>query len=317
MGLLDDLMEDKKLVIKKLSGEFNLNKFVVHDMRNLSHCTQIVIDLKAITDTEEELINAITAFKSIYNAKFVIIAEGLKGELLKNLINIEIYNLITAETIEEIKKEIEQCVIGDGMTYQDCLKYMMDVENPSRFDFKGKNIKIAVAGVMPRIGTTTIAMSLANYLAGMGAKVGYVESNTSGNLKLMSKFYDELSKNNGFYEYKGIGYYIDGQQIGPEYNCLIYDIGKLTDKNLFKDNDINILCAGSKPHEIWSLYQVADIILNIEVDIVFSFASYRGKTKVEKLMGELKKNYYYVNSSTDFFDGNVNKEAFDKILAKI
>lgn len=320
MGLLDYLIDDKKLVIKKLSGEFNLNKFVIHDMRNLSHCTQIIIDLKAVTDTEEEVINAITAFKAIYNARIVILAEGLNhGEnLLRKLIDIEVYNLVTAETIKNMRKEIEQCIIGEGMTYQDCLKFMVDIDTgyTRKFNFKGQNIKIVVAGVMHRIGTTTTAMNLANYLAGIGAKVCYVEKNKSGHMKMMSMFYNELSNKDNIIEYKGVRYYSNGQKIESDYHFIIYDIGKLTDKNIgiFKNNNNNILCAGAKPYEVKMLYKIAEMIFDIEMDIVFSLTSYRERNKMEKLMSELEKRYYYLDYSPDLFDGNVNKEVFNRLL---
>ncbi len=321
VDLLDYLIEDKKLVIKKLSGQFNLNKFVIHDMRNLTHCTQIVIDLKAITDIEEELINAITAFKTIYNARFIIIAEGLKqgNQLLKKLIDIEVYNLVTAETIENIRKEIEQCIIGDGMIYQDCLKYLietMDIEKATKFNLKGKNIKIAVAGIMPRIGTTTTAMNLANYIASLGAKVCYIECNKYEQLKMMYMFYDELTNKENVYEYKGVKYYGDRCEIQSDYEFIIYDIGTLVDRNfnLVLNNDINILCSGSKPYEIKRLYNIADKVSNIKMDIVFSFSSYRERIKIKKLMREFEKNYFFLNYSTDLFDGNANKEIYRRIL---
>jgi len=321
MGLLDYLIEDKKLVVKKLSGEFNLNKFVIHDMRNLSHCTQIVIDLKAIKDTEEELINGITAFRAIYDAKFVIIAEELKqgDELLKKLIDTEVYNLVTAETIENIRKEIEQCIIGDGMTYQDCLKYLpneIGKQNITRYSFKGTNIKILIAGVIPRVGATTTAMNIANYLANIGATVCYIEANENNHLKTLPILYDELTNKDDYMEYKGVRYCGIDYELDKDYDFIIYDIGELIEKktSLFSNSNINILCMGGKPYEIKKLYSVVGMIENVELDIVLSFIPPRGRSKIEKLMKELEKNYYFLGYSPDLFDGNVNKEAFNKIL---
>ena len=62
MGLFDFLTEEIGMLVKKLSGEFSLNKFVIHDMRNLDHFSYIAIDLEAIKDTEDEIIEAIIAF---------------------------------------------------------------------------------------------------------------------------------------------------------------------------------------------------------------------------------------------------------------
>lgn len=319
MGLLDYLIDDKKLVIKKLSGEFNLNKFVIHDMRNLSHCTQIIIDLKAVTDTEEEIINAITAFKAIYNARIVILAEELNSreELLRKLIDIEVYNLVTAETIEDMRKEIEQCIIGEGMTYQDCLKFMVDIDtgDTSKFRFKGKNIKIVVAGVMHRIGTTTTAMNLANYLAGIGAKVCYVENNTSGHLRAIAMFYDELVDKGNYYKFKGVRYY-NHQRIDQAYDFIVHDLGVLTYNNiqLFRKNCINILCCGCKPYELRELYYIGELVIDINIGILISNKANRAKEKIENLLNDLNDKYYYLENSTDLFNNAINNDIFYEIL---
>ncbi|WP_253205643.1 hypothetical protein [Clostridium estertheticum] len=58
IGIFDFLIKEKGFIIKKLSGEFCLNKFVIHYMRNLNHSSYVAIDLKAIKDTEKEIIEA-------------------------------------------------------------------------------------------------------------------------------------------------------------------------------------------------------------------------------------------------------------------
>lgn len=37
VGLFDFLTDEEGMLVKKLSGKFSLNRFVVHDMRNLNH----------------------------------------------------------------------------------------------------------------------------------------------------------------------------------------------------------------------------------------------------------------------------------------
>ncbi|GKX31364.1 hypothetical protein SH1V18_38440 [Vallitalea longa] len=319
--ILDYIIEDKKLVVKKLIGEFDINKFVLHDMRNLSLCTQIVIDLRAVTDKEEELINALIAFKTIYDARVIILAECLKcgNELLKRLIDVGVYNIIISEDIENIHKEIEKCIMGEGMTYQDCLKLItkpIDIQDKVISNLKRENVKIAVAGVMHRIGTTTTAINLANYLASIGAKVCYVENNKSGHLKMLSKFYKELINKNNYLEYKGVKYYENNQNIESDNDFIIYDMGEITYKNTvaFSNDTVNILCAGIKPYELKMLYKISKLILDIDVQIVLSFVSNRDKNKTEKLLSELNNRYYYVKNSTDLFSCNCNEEVFNQLL---
>jgi hypothetical protein len=79
IGIFDFLIKEKGFIIKKLSGEFYLNKFVVHDMRNLTHYSYIAIDLKSLKDTSKEIIEALRAFKIMYDSRIIVFAEG-KGK---------------------------------------------------------------------------------------------------------------------------------------------------------------------------------------------------------------------------------------------
>ena len=61
-----------------MSGMFILKQFVIHDVRNLKQFSYFVIDLKALKDTEDKIIEAISAFESMYSSRVIIFAEGLE-----------------------------------------------------------------------------------------------------------------------------------------------------------------------------------------------------------------------------------------------
>lgn len=183
VGLFDFLTEELGMLVKKLSGEFFLNKFVVHDMRNLSHFSYIAIDLEAIKDNPDETIESLIAFKALYDSRIIIFAEKAPIDLLNKIIEeIEIYNIITAKNIENIKEEIKISVSPQGMNKDYLLKSMnnsMDInlDISPQYSFIGENIKIIVAGTMNRVGTTTTAINMASFLASIGAKVSYTQAN--------------------------------------------------------------------------------------------------------------------------------------------
>ena len=117
-GLLD-FIQDEALPIKKLIGEFALKKFVIRDMRSFSHIKFIVIDYTALKDTEEEIIEAVLGFRSMYDARIIFIAEGLKpgDEFLSKLYDAEVRNFVTAgEAPEEIQAEILECISLEGLS---------------------------------------------------------------------------------------------------------------------------------------------------------------------------------------------------------
>jgi len=119
LGLFD-FIQDETIPIKKLSGEFNLKKFVIRDMRSFSHIKYVAIDHQALNDTDEELIEGILGFWAMYDARIVYLAEGMKpgDELLSKLYAAGVKNFVTAEDPEEIRKEILECISPEGMSYE-------------------------------------------------------------------------------------------------------------------------------------------------------------------------------------------------------
>ena len=193
VGLFDFLTEELGMLVKKLSGEFSLNKFVVHDMRNLSHFSYIAIDLVAIKDDTDKMIEAIISFKTLYDSRIIIFAEKADLNLLNKIIEeTETYNIITANNIKNIKEEIRICVSQQGMAKEYLLKAMngnmdINIDNIPQYSFLGENIKIMIAGTMNRVGSTTTAMNMASYLSNIGAKVSYTEANGKEALKSLLK----------------------------------------------------------------------------------------------------------------------------------
>lgn len=68
-NLLDFLAEkEDALPVKKMTGNFMLKQFVIYDMRNFSHCTELVLDRIAFGDEDRDFAQAIKEFLTMYNA---------------------------------------------------------------------------------------------------------------------------------------------------------------------------------------------------------------------------------------------------------
>ncbi|HBV88453.1 MAG TPA: cobalamin biosynthesis protein CobQ [Desulfosporosinus sp.] len=117
LGLFDFIQEET-LPVKKLSGEFNLKKFVIQDMRSFNHIRFIALDHQALNDTDEELMEGVLGFQAMYDARIIYLAEGTKqgDELLSKLYDAGVRNFVTAVDPEEIKKEILECISPEGMS---------------------------------------------------------------------------------------------------------------------------------------------------------------------------------------------------------
>lgn len=319
LGLFDFLIDEKGMVIKKLSGEFLIKNFIIYDMKNLDLYSYLAIDVSALKDPIEDIIDGIKAFKAMYDSTLIFFAENGNNELLNRIINeTNCYNIITSSDIEKIQEEIRMCVSSQGMSRDYILKTInKDILGfIPKYSFAGENIKIMVAGAMNRIGTTTNAINMANFLANAGAKVSYTEGNGSNHLSSIHShfFFNNLITNNYFTDGK-VDYYLNGNIPINNYNFNIIDIGVLTARNLklTEIGDINILCAGSKPYELPYLNEVLRMVK--EMDKFNIILPVESKVDVEKIDEFKDLNINFVRYSPLLFDKSINADVWEVILS--
>jgi hypothetical protein len=234
-------MNEHGILVKKLSGEFQLKNFIIRDMRNFSHCSFVVFDLKALKDTEEEIIDAIIGFRSMYDSRIIILDGGRNAgdEFLSRLYNEGIRNFITAQIMEGIKKEILECVSEDGMSYEKTIQYQDELRDenttevmssiPMQFNFDCRGVNIAVAGTATKTGTTTTVMNMAHFLAGIGARVSYLEANKNNHIAMLPRFYKGISERDGFFEHKAVEYHTTNIKYDfSDFNFNVIDVGVLS-----------------------------------------------------------------------------------------
>jgi len=317
LNLFDFLTEEKQIPIKKYSGEFIIKNLIINDIKNLDVYSHIAIDLSAIKDSDEEMIEAIKAFKMMYSSSLIFYAEdeNKRNSLLNRIINeAECYNIVTSNDIKKIQKEIELCV-EQRMSKEEALKNInKDIEiNIPQYTFE-ENIKIIVAGAMPRIGTTTTAMNMACYLAGIGAKVSYTEANSNAHLlQIHSAFFPNIPiKDECFFQNK-VNYFFDGNIPMEGYNFNIIDLGPLSKNNVKILNmaDVKILCGGNKPWEVKTLNNSLGVIEEVDINILVPEI----KHSIKKLIN-INNPYKIlcVKPSFNLFDRNTNCDVWQKIL---
>lgn len=137
-------------------------------MSNLNHYSYFAINLKAIKDNENEIIEALLALKTMYDSRIIIFVEGFskEDEIIIKLFEEKIYNIILVTEASEIKEEITKCISERGKTKEDWMsqeeKYLsLEKSSKGKYLFNHNNIKIAVAGASQKAGTTTIAFNMA------------------------------------------------------------------------------------------------------------------------------------------------------------
>ena len=187
-----------------LTGVDSLKKFAVQELRNLNNYKQIIIDIASTKETENEIVQAVVAIKSMYNIKIIIVALGFQegNSLLaklfnegiynfvnastyfeqKELFNEGIYNFVNASTYFEQKEQFRNCLSNEGCQYKDAVRFRQKLEEGKKNKVIIKKeykklkqfVNIAVAGTEKHIGVTTQAILITMFLKSLNMNACYI-----------------------------------------------------------------------------------------------------------------------------------------------
>lgn len=311
-NLLDFLTEgEDALPVKKMTGNFMLKQFVVYDMRNFSHCTELVLDRIAFGDRDRDFAQAVEEFLTMYNARITVICEGLakSDPLCRALLEVGVGNLVTAVNIKDIQEEIRQALSRQGMTKF----FPKEQQNPciqEHYCFHADGIRIAMLGSQSRIGTTAAALGFAAWLGSVGASVAYVEKNGSGIIPYLADAY-EMDEEAGGYRLEQMWY---GEQMpGARFHFLIEDYG--TDRPE-AEADVLILVCGTKPYEIAHTMELLEKYGTKNAVVLCPFVEKALRnTYVEAFKNDYNK-IFFLEYQPDCMDGSPNAKIYRAVVER-
>lgn len=118
--------EQNITILNQEVEEIDFFKYIKQTKVNFNLVKYFVIDLKQIKNTEDEIINSIKYFKEMYvNTRLIIIAKGYDNQniILTTLYENRIFNIINNSDEQQIKVEIEKCLLGDGLQEKDAKRF--------------------------------------------------------------------------------------------------------------------------------------------------------------------------------------------------
>lgn len=309
--LLDFYIErEGTLPVKKMTGSFILKQFVIYDMRNFSHCTELILDREAFRDSDNAFVEAIEEFLTMYQARVTVIVEGLGQEdaLFIKLLEAGIGNIVTEREIERQQEEIERCLSSQGLRKYRIREKQGIYHEGEIYDFSCSRIQIAVVGSQGRIGTTTVALGLANWLTEVGGRSCYVEANESGHMECLVVDYEMMPKDEGFVMDE-VGYY--KRQPTQEYSFIVTDYGAGDPE---KSQDILLLICGTKPYEITHTLLLLERYEDRCAIVLFPFVTQEYRHSYEESFSTDKHRVLFMEYQPDCFDGVVNGSVFKTII---
>lgn len=328
-------------LVTRFINEYNLEKFMQTELRNLNSVDYLIIDLKAIENLTEddEIISKITLIRKMYNLRVIIMAEGYKygNILLGKIFNLGIYNIITATDDLKFKEELEKVLSEEGMTFGNSIKYKVDSQIiavnqntklvKENFIKVKQTVSIGIVGTEKHIGATTVAINLVKYLSELiNIRVCYIENNNHNSImNLLTESKEAIySENLNKIKYKGIDLFLKPKNMSDilsnNYNFYIYDYGALNEiteeENMsFLTKDLKIIVTGNKAWEIPNLINCFQIVgEDINTYLLFNFAKESEKENFRISLGDYwKERATFSEYITDPFEVG-NRYFFETIL---
>lgn len=118
--------EQSITILNQEVEEIDFLKYIKQTKVNFNLVKYFIIDLKQIKNTEDEIINSIKYFKEMYvNTRLIIIAKGYDNQniILTTLYENRIFNIINNSDEQQIKVEIEKCLLGNGLQEKDANRF--------------------------------------------------------------------------------------------------------------------------------------------------------------------------------------------------
>lgn len=320
VNLLDMIEQKQNLPVKKLTGQFSLLSFVVKDMQHFSHVQSLVIDRKAILEPDDEMLQALLSFQTMYDIRLIVITIGLSenSSFLQQLIQAGITNIASAEEIDSLREEIRECFSEQGMQrfISSAPSILEDYALPPeerQYRFDCTNIRIAIAGSDRRVGVTTTAMNLMCWINHHGGSACYVEANMSKHLAHIVQLFQPEQEGNS-YVIEGHDLYFTNE-LNRDYNFILIDCGVLGENGLpipFVSAEMRIVCGSAMPYELPVFYRAIQRCKDVEIQpLALSVPK-----NIRPYMKSIANSVQFGESSHDLFDSKINTSVYLQLLGK-
>ncbi|MDR2712299.1 MAG: hypothetical protein LBB91_04200 [Clostridiales bacterium] len=332
--LLDKTANDKSLHIHKMSGNFSLSEFIIIEMRKFANCRYFCIERFAISENDCEFFEALRSFQMMYNARVIIIYESEDeiDSFTRKLVKIGVTNIVTASSTEEKLGQIAECLSSKGM-----LKYKPDeaiarergnkageeketlVQNiihreiqDEQYRFDCVNITIGIIGSTRRVGTTTLALGLANFIKNHGGTACYVALNTNQHLCSIANEYN-FDTEEDYYTHNNVDFY-ESMLPKHDYNFIIMDFGdaKRDTVRKYRESNVHLLCGASdKQFEVIEFAEALKQVKSVKPQIL----TYGPNSECNELFRTTVTNEpIIIKPVGSMLDFNVNGIVFKGIL---
>lgn len=321
--ILSTINEKGEIIIgQQADNHVEFLKYIKNNIITMSEIEFFVIDLSAIDDLDEDILQAFKMFRTMYDeTRCIVIAPYRQAGdvLLSQLFALGIWNIIATNDYLNLKKSLEHCLSDKGMSFKEGLIFK-DVKQIEKVDINEakavSRVMIGLTGSQKRIGTTHSAVMLAGCLRKKGYMVAAVEFNSSGAFQKIREDFGEKLHEHFYFSMNGIDYYPDIEResfqkvLEKSYNFIIMDFGNYQECNIeeYHKCHVRLICAGSKA---WELEYAASILQQHDDEILkhihfyFNFTDKNYEKPIKKQMKNSKGeslNVHFLEYRSDPFN---------------
>jgi hypothetical protein len=191
------------------------------------------------------------------------------------------------------------------------LRLLAEMED-EQYRFDCLNVSIGVIGATRRVGTTTIALGLANFIKNHGGTACYAAINMNHHLKSIADAYN-FDTEEDYYTYDAIDF-CECMLPKHDYNFVIMDYGDMKREAVrkYKESDIHILCGASyKMHEVAEFSEALKSVKSVKPQIL----TYAPNPEYRQLFNStVTKEPVIVKPVRDMLDFRTNGLGFKGII---
>ncbi len=266
-----------------------------------------IFDIEQYIDDADIIAKNIECICKANGSQPIIYASGYKtySTVILKLVEYGVKYFIFGVNQYEMKDQLLKCMNGyyDANGIEIVKEMQEAIKKEDVEQLNSTSTTIAVAGSMPRMGTTTIAIQLVKYLQYKGKKACCIFMNSPEYFEALREWYEKIEEDEeiGLFRLENVDHFYDVTKIkeifARNYDYYIYDYGNYFDTNFnrvsFLEKNLQVFVVGADTTELKHTSAVINSAFYDDVNYVYNFVAEADREDIVEFMDNKADNTYF------------------------